>query len=559
MKYELGNYSDLIAKKLLDLRDERIVDRIWEKDFTVWGNKPDEITNRLGWLVSPETTRNFLDEIYSFVNEVKEEGFTDALLMGMGGSSLAPEVFSKMFGTKKDYLDLHILDSTHPEAVLEYSKNLNPLKTLYIVSTKSGGTVETISFMKYFYNLSLKKVGKEKVGNHFVAITDPGSGLESMASSLNFRKIFLNDPDIGGRYSALSLFGTVPAALIGADLNQLIERASQIAEACEISGDGISKNTAALLGVILGVLANEGRDKATFFASEKLSYFGAWVEQLIAESTGKISKGILPVDLEPVQSVENYANDRAFIFFKLKNDSSFENQIDELKKTGHPVIELELNDIYDLGKEFFRWEFATAVTGWVMGIQPFDQPNVESAKIAARKMMKEYNEKGKLPELQPALESEGTKIFGDIEANNLKDAIVSFLSKCEKGKSYIAIQAYLKPDENTWQNLQLLRLQILQKYKVATTLGYGPRFLHSTGQLHKGDRGNGIFIQLVSDYFADVEIPDNPGEDKSSISFGTLIKAQALGDRQALIDNKRKLLTIDIGTDIPGSISKLSF
>ena len=223
MKYELGNYSDLIANKLLDLRDERIVDRIWEKDFTVWGNKPDEITNRLGWLVSPETTRNFLDEIYSFVNEVKEEGFTDALLMGMGGSSLAPEVFSKMFGTKKDYLNLHILDSTHPEAVLEYSKNLNPLKTLYIVSTKSGGTVETISFMKYFYNLSLKKVGKEKVGNHFVAITDPGSGLESMASSLNFRKIFLNDPDIGGRYSALSLFGTVPAALIGADLNQLIE------------------------------------------------------------------------------------------------------------------------------------------------------------------------------------------------------------------------------------------------------------------------------------------------------------------------------------------------
>ena len=546
MKYELGNYSDLIAKKLHDLRDERIVDRIWEKDFTVWGNKPEEISNRLGWLVSPETTRNFLDEIYSFVNEVKEEGFTDALLMGMGGSSLAPEVFSKMFGTKKDYLNLHILDSTHPEAVLEYSKNLNPLKTLYIVSTKSGGTVETISFMKYFYNLSLKKVGKEIVGNHFVAITDPGSGLESMASNLNFRKIFLNGPDIGGRYSALSLFGTVPAALIGADLNQLIERASQIAEACEISGDGISKNTAALLGVILGVLANEGRDKVTFFASEQLSYFGAWVEQLIAESTGKIGKGILPVDLEPVQSVENYANDRIFIFFKLKNDSSFENQIDELKKTGHPVIELELNDIYDLGKEFFRWEFATAVTGWVMGIQPFDQPNVESAKIASRKMMNEYNEKGMLPELQPALESEGTKIFGDIKANNLKDAIVSFLSKCEKGKSYIAIQAYLKPDENTCQNLQLLRLQILQKYKVATTLGYGPRFLHSTGQLHKGDRGNGIFIQLVSDYFADVGIPNNPGEDKSSISFGTLIKAQALGDRQALLENHRAILRIEL-------------
>ena len=557
MKYELGNYSDLIAKKLLDLRDERIVDRIWEKDFTVWGNKPDEIANRLSWLVSPATTRKFLDEIYSFVDEVKKEGFTDALLMGMGGSSLAPEVFSKIFGTKKDYLNLHILDSTHPEAVLEYSKNLNPLKTLYVVSTKSGGTVETISFMKYFYNHAKQIIEKGKAGGHFVAITDPGSGLESMAKSLNFRKIFLNDPDIGGRYSALSFFGTVPAALIGVDLNDLLDRASQIAETCAISGDGISKNTAALLGVILGVLANNGRDKVTFFASEEFSYFGAWVEQLIAESTGKIGKGILPVDLEPIQLVENYADDRVFVFFKLKNDSSFENHIDELKKMEHPVIEFELNDIYDLGREFFRWEFATAVAGYVLDVQPFDQPNVESAKVAAREMMKEFSEKGKLLDLNPVLESEEIKIFGDIRVDNLKDAIVSFLSNCERGKSYIAIQAYLKPGENTWQKLQLLRLKILQKYNVATTLGYGPRFLHSTGQLHKGDNGNGFFIQLVSDYYADAGIPDNPEEDKSSISFGTLIKAQSLGDRQALLNNKRNVLTIDLGIKIDKNLEEL--
>ena len=557
MKYELGGYSDLIAAKVLDLRDERIIERIWEKDFTIWGNDPHEIFNRLGWLNSPDVTLNALDEINEFVAGIKKEGFTDALLVGMGGSSLAPEVFSLMFGTKKGFLNLHVLDSTHPEAVLEFEKKLNPSKTLYIVSTKSGGTVETISFMKYFYNSAMLKVGKDKVGNHFAAITDPGSGLENMATGLKFRKIFLNDPDIGGRYSALSFFGTVAAAVVGVDLKELLTHASEMADACKISGNGISKNTGALLGVIIGVLANEGRDKLTFISSEKFSYFGAWAEQLIAESTGKIGKGILPVDLEPIQPAKKYSDDRVFVYFRLKDDSSLDNQIEEIEKAGHPVIEIELNNIYDLGKEFFRWEFATSVIGWVIGIQPFDQPNVEQAKVIARKMMKEFQEKGKLPELKASLDKDGIKVFGDTEGKTPSEMLANFLSQTESGESYVCIQAYLKPSDKNWKELQTFREKILKKYKCATTLGYGPRFLHSTGQLHKGDAGNGFFIQLVADEKENTPIPDEAGSDKSSITFGTLIKAQSLGDRQALLDNGRKVLRFDLGNQIDKNLSLL--
>jgi len=558
MNYELGSFSEAIAKKITDMKKERIIDRIWEKDFTVWENTPTGISNRLAWLDSPVETRNALNEINEFVKSVTDDGFTDVLLMGMGGSSLSPEVFSKVFGTKKGFMNLYVLDSTHPGAVLEYAHKLNPGKTLYIVSTKSGGTVETISFMKYFYNFAMKKVGKEKVGNHFTAITDPGSGLEQIAKDLSYRKIFLNNPDIGGRYSALSFFGTVPAALTGVDLSKLLDSASAMAEASKISGEGISKNTAAVLGVIMGVLANEGKDKITFFSSEKISGFGAWVEQLIAESTGKTGKGILPVDLEPVQSPDVYSNDRIFVHFKLEGDSSFDLRIDELKKAGHPVIEIGLTDIYDLGKEYFRWEFATSVAGCVLRIQPFDQPNVEQAKVIARKMVKEFQDEGKLPELKSSIEKDGIKVYGDVKGNSPAEALDNFLSKSKKGKNYISIQAYLKPDEQTWKQLENFRKKILEKNKAATTLGYGPRFLHSTGQLHKGDGGNGFFIQLVADEKENTPIPDEAGSDKSSITFGTLIKAQSLGDRQALLDNGRKVIRFDIGENIQAGLKKLN-
>jgi glucose-6-phosphate isomerase len=541
MKYNLGAYSEFVAENIGQLKSEKIIERIWEKDFTVWGNSPEEISNRLGWLDCIEVTGKSFTEINSFIEEIRNAGFTDALLMGMGGSSLAPEVFRLTFGVKKGYLDLHVLDSTHPEAILEYEKKLDPNKTLYIVSTKSGGTVETMSFMKYFYTSVSKKLGKEKASKHFIAITDPGSGLEETAKKLNFRKIFLNDPDIGGRFSALSLFGIVPAALIGVDVEKLFDEALKLKNESKLLS--IEKNSSALIGVILGSLAQSGIDKVTFITSPKIQYLGGWLEQLIAESTGKNGKGILPVDLEPLTSVNHYSKDRIFVYIKVENDNHFDTKVEEMKSAGFPLIEIEMKNINQLGAEFFRWEFATAVAGNVICVQPFDQPNVESAKVIARHMMKEYQEKGKLPELN--IENNGSNLS-------------SFFSDLKSGKSYVTIQAYLKPEKITWQQLQELRLKILEKYKVATTLGYGPRFLHSTGQLHKGDSGNGYFIQFISEIENDLPIPDEAGREGSSITFGTLIKAQALGDRQALIDNNRKVLTIELGKNNIASLSKLA-
>jgi len=555
MKFVINNLSEEISKNLLNLEGERIIERIWEKDFTVWGNAPEEISNRLGWLDCVDVTKKSLSEINSFVEEIRKEGFTDALLMGMGGSSLTPEVFRFTFGVKKDYLDLQVLDSTHPEAILEYENKLDPSKTLYIVSTKSGGTVETMSFMKYFFTRLSTKLGKEEASKHFIAITDPGSGLEETARKLKFRKIFLNDPDIGGRFSALSLFGIVPAALLGIDLTKLFEEISNMIVECK--KPKVSDNSGAKLGGIIGSLANEGVDKLTFFISPKLKYLGGWLEQLIAESTGKDGKGILPVDLEPTVPVSEYGSDRVFVYLKIAGDNFFDNKVSEIKSSSLTLIEIEVNNVYQLGAEFFRWEFATAVAGYILNVQPFDQPNVESAKVAARAMMKEYKEKGKLPELKPTFESNGIKIFTDSKIENPNDIFSFFLSECKSGKNYVTIQAYLKPDNETWQKLQLLRLKILQKYKVATTLGYGPRFLHSTGQLHKGDSGNGFFIQLISDAQSDAAIPQEPGMDDSSISFGTLIRAQALGDRQALVDSNRRVLRIDLGKRVNNNIEEL--
>lgn len=555
MNVSLGKYQIVVEKSLNHISRERIIPRIWTKDHTVWRNDPTEISNRLGWLDCVDVTKKSFSEINSFVEEIRKDGFTDALLMGMGGSSLTPEVFRFTFGVKKGYLDLHVLDSTHPEAILDYENKLDPKKTLYIVSTKSGGTVETMSFMKYFFNSVSAKLGKEEASKHFIAITDPGSSLEKLAKNLNFRKIFLNDPDIGGRFSALSLFGIVPAALIGIDLDKLFDETSNMIIEC--TKPEVSDNSGAKLGGIIGSLSKDGVDKLTLIISSRIKYLGGWLEQLIAESTGKDGKGILPVDLEPSVSVSEYGKDRVFIYLKIEGDNFFDNKLSEIKNAGFPLIEIEMKNVYQLGAEFFRWEFATAVAGYILDVQPFDQPNVESAKVAAGAMMKEFHEEGKLPELKPALESDGVKIFGDINAKSLNEAINAFLSSCQSGKNYIAIQAFLKPDEKTWQQLQDFRMNLLKKYKVATTLGYGPRFLHSTGQLHKGDAGNGYFIQIICKANIDAPIPDEAGSDKSSITFGTLIQTQSLGDRQALIDNKRNVLTIDLGADVAGSITKL--
>lgn len=554
-KYSVGDNSKFVDETIKKLNEENVVERIWKKDHTVWSNDPAEISNRLGWLDSVDVTGKSIAEINEFVDEVRAAGFTHALLMGMGGSSLAPEVFRLTFGVKDGYLDLSVLDSTHPEVVMDYAKRLNPATTLYIVSTKSGGTVETFSFMKFFYNYVLHILGKEDAGKHFVAITDPGSGLQKVAEELRFRKIFLNDPNIGGRFSALSLFGMVPAALVGVDVEKFLSLTKDEALNCKKSGKEVSENTAAVAGAIIGALGKKGIDKLTYIISPKFSFIGAWIEQLIAESTGKIGKGILPVDLESIELPEFYSSDRLFVYLKLKNDTTYDDNVINLKSKGFPVLELELEHKLDLGKQFFLWEFATAVTGWVMQIQPYDQPNVEQAKIVARRMMKEYEEKGKLPELKPAIEEKGLMVFGDVKVKSINEVLITFLSDCKDGKNYVSIQAYLKPNKESTEALQKLRTSIQKKYKVATTLGFGPRFLHSTGQLHKGDAGNGYFIQLTSSIEDDLPIPENPGEESTSITFGIIIKAQALGDRQALIDNKRKVITIDLGNDIQRSLN----
>lgn len=557
--YSLGKDSKSIDKIIKKLNVEQVVERIWKKDHTVWSNDPTEISNRLGWLDSVDVTSKSFNEIQNFVDEVREAGYTNALLMGMGGSSLAPEVFRLTFGVKEGYLDLAVLDSTHPKVVMDYAKKFNPATTLYIVSTKSGGTVETFSFMKFFYNYALHILGKEEVGKHFVAITDPGSGLQKVAEELKFRKIFLNDPNIGGRFSALSLFGIVPAALVGVDVEKILSLAKDETLLCKKSGKEISENIAVIAGIVTGVLGKQGKDKLTYIISPQFAFIGAWIEQLIAESTGKVGKGILPVDLESIESPEYYSNDRLFVYIKLKGDITYDKKVGELKSSGFPILELELKDIYELGAEFFRWEFATAVAGWVMQIQPYDQPNVEQAKIVARQMMKDYQEKGKLPELNPVFEENGIKIYGDVKANSIDEVLKSFLTDCKGGKNYVSIQAYLPPNKKTTEALQQLRTSIQKKYKVATTLGFGPRFLHSTGQLHKGDSGNGYFIQFVSNIVEDLPIPENPGEEKTLITFGVLIKAQSLGDRQALIDNKRKVITIDLGSELKSSLNKIFY
>jgi len=557
-KYSIGENSKLIDETIKKLGEENVVERIWKKDHTVWSNDPTEISNRLGWLDSVDVTGKSVKEINEFVDEVKLAGFTHALLMGMGGSSLAPEVFRLTFGVKEGYLDLAVIDSTHPEVVMDYAKKLNPSTTLYIVSTKSGGTVETFSFMKFFYNYVLHILGREEVGKHFVAITDPGSGLQKVAEELNFRKIFLNDPNIGGRFSALSLFGIVPAALVGVDIEKFLSLAKNETINCKKSGKEVYSNTAAVIGAIIGVLGKKGIDKLTYIISPKFSYIGAWIEQLIAESTGKVGKGILPVDLESIETPEYYSNDRLFVYIKLKDDSTYNSKVEKLKSANFPILELELEHELYLGKQFFLWEFATAVTGWVMQIQPYDQPNVEQAKIVARKMMNAYQDTGKLPELIPAIEEKGIKVYGDFKTNSIDKVLSAFLSDIKSGKNYVSIQAYLTPNKEITEALQKLRTLIQKKYKVATTLGFGPRFLHSTGQLHKGDAGNGYFIQFTSDIEEDLPIPENPGEEKTSITFGILIKAQALGDRQALVDNKRKVITIDLGSNVIESLEKIT-
>ena len=532
---QLGAYQAAVDQALAQMAAADVLKRIEQRDYTVWRDDPAEIRNRLGWLDAPAGMGTTVPRLQALRQTLLAEGYSDVLLLGMGGSSLAPEVFYNIFGGDPAGLRLAVLDSTDPGAVLAQAARLNPATTLFIVATKSGGTVETFSFFKYFYNWTVDALGAEAAGAHFVAITDPGSKLQAVAGQLQFRDTFLADPNVGGRYSALTFFGLLPAALVGVDVAQLLDRAQ-----------AVRKDDGATLGAILGALAKAGRDKVTFVTSPALANFGDWVEQLIAESTGKDGTGILPVVGEALGDPAVYGADRLFVYLRLAGADAAQGAHDAalaaLAAAGHPLVTIRLHDLYDVGGQFFLWELATAVAGHLLGIQPFDQPNVESAKVLARQMVAAYHELGRLPEDTPAPLS--------------STALRAFLAASRPG-DYIALQAYVPPTPATTAALNALRLALRDRLHLATTVGYGPRFLHSTGQLHKGDGNNGLFIQFTADVLQDAPIPDEAGAAASGMSFGVLIQAQALGDGQALRDAGRRVIRFHLGTDVVGGLERL--
>lgn len=553
----LGNYQQVVANALQEVKKDRIIDRIWAHDYTVWKPGPKEIANRLGWLDIANRMQDIMPRLTGLADAVRSQGYNQAVLLGMGGSSLAPEVFRKTFGVREGFLDLIVLDSTDPGAVLTLANQLNLARTLFIVSTKSGNTPETLSFFKYFYNLVASREGLDNAGEHFIAITDPGSKLVEIACRYAFRDTFLNDPNIGGRYSVLSYFGLVPAALIGVDLAKLLDRAVTAVcncETCDCSLEG--ENQGVLIGVILGELAKSGRNKVTFIMSPEIESFGDWVEQLIAESTGKEGKGILPVVHEQVGNPTVYMNDRLFVHLRLAEDAKYDGLIEGLAEAGHPVVTLRLKDRYDLGQQFFLWEMATAVVGYRLAINPFDQPNVESAKILSRKMLMAYQTEGKLAEPQFTLRKDGISVYGGLTGETPQRVLSDFLAQAQPG-AYVAIQAYLQPTPETDAGLKALRTAIRDHTQMATSLGYGPRFLHSTGQLHKGDSGKGLFIQITAQMPDDAIIPDDAGEDSGKTSFGILKTAQVLGDYQALVEAGRTVIRFDLGANTHSNLTRL--
>lgn len=554
MDTPLDDYREALDGLLYDLRDQMILPRIAAHDHTVWQPDPTEITNRLGWLDSPANMLPEVPALQALAAEVSAAGYTDVLLLGMGGSSLAPEMFSLIFGGHG--LRLAVLDSTTPEAVLGLRARLDLSRTLFVVSSKSGSTVETHSFFKYFYNETSAALGSEMAGPHFIAITDPGSQLAGWARQYGFRAILLNDPNIGGRYSALSHFGLAPAALVGVDIQLFLKRALEMAALCDLRRVPPQENPAAILGSLIAATNAAGCDKLTLILPPALSSFGDWVEQLVAESVGKAGQGVLPVVGEPLAAADQYGWDRLFVVFQLDGDEALPLAATALEEAGHSVIRLDLRDAYDLGGEMYRWELATAILGYQMGINPFDQPNVEAAKKLARAAVQAYMQTGRLPQPQPTLSEAGITVYGEAAAQTVAEALRAFLAQGERG-DYVALQAYLPPNPATDDQLAALRQAVRDRTRLATTLGYGPRFLHSTGQLHKGDAGNGLFVVLSHDPAQDAPIPDEAGQPAATLTFGVLLRSQVLGDIQALEQNERRVLRCHLGSDVAGGLARL--
>jgi transaldolase/glucose-6-phosphate isomerase len=558
-----GNLAASVKGTLENWKTTDKVKRLWAGDATLWTNQDE--SKWLGWLneadkpISPESRYS---DYKKLAEDIQKAGFTHAVLLGMGGSSLCVEVFEKTYGKIPGHPQMHVLDSTDPAQVRAVENSIDVSKSVFIVASKSGSTLEPNIFKQYFYDLVTKAVGAADAGKRFIAITDPGSHMQKVAEQDGFRAIFYGVPSIGGRYSALSNFGKVPAAIQGVDLSKFLARVDEMVKACGASVPA-DQNPGAILGAILGTLQTTGRDKVTIFTSAGISDLGAWLEQLLAESTGKEGKGLIPVDRETIGAPEVYGTDRIFAYLRLENSSEakLDAAVAALEKAGQPVVHIAVGDPYELGEEFYRWEIATAVAGSIIGINPFNQPDVEASKIETRKLTDQYEKVGSLPAEAPFFEEKGIKLFTDPKNEDaLKKAVgsnptlVSYLRahlNRLQANDYFALLAYIQRNDAHQDQLQISRLAVRDKKRVATCLGFGPRFLHSTGQAYKGGPNSGVFLQVTCDDAADLKVPGQ------TYTFGIVKAAQARGDFQVLADRGRRALRVHLGADLAAGLATL--
>jgi transaldolase/glucose-6-phosphate isomerase len=564
-----GRLTYTLPKPLADAVDAALEDwgtgaktrRLWARDASLWTGSDE--AQWLGWLgITEDQLTTHLERFKRIADVVRAEGFSHVLLLGMGGSSLCPEVLKMTFGKIDGFPELHVLDSTDPAQVKAFEEKVDLERTLFIVSSKSGTTTEPNIFMQYFFQRVKEKVGADRAGRHFVVVTDPGSPLQDVAERDGFRRVFFGVRSIGGRYSALSDFGMVPAAAIGLDVGRLLDRAEEMVQACAACVP-VRENPGALLGVILGILGKAGRNKVTLVTSPGIWDLGAWLEQLLAESTGKRGVALIPVDREQLGPPEVYRDDRLFVYLRLASeaDAQQEAAVARLEKAGQPVVRIEIADRYDIGQEFFRWEFATAVAGSILGINPFDQPDVEASKLATRALTAEFEKTGALPTETPIVEEAGIKLFADERkaaelAASAGDKTLAGYLKAHLGRlqggNYLGLLAYVEMSEAHDEQLQAVRHQVRDARHVATCLGYGPRFLHSTGQAYKGGPNTGVFLQITCDDAADLPVPGQ------KYTFGVVKAAQARGDFQVLAERERRALRVHLGADVLAGLKRLS-
>jgi transaldolase / glucose-6-phosphate isomerase len=546
---ELGPLKGVVQEQAQQLEAQNVSQRLFDRDATLWvenTTQHTEIKQRMGWLDAPSTSRTLLPELDQFIRDIQEAGYTHALLLGMGGSSLAPEVLAETFGPadlEKEFgLDLAVLDSTDPAQVRAAAQRSTVEQTLYIVSSKSGTTSEVHAFLNYFWALAEEKLDA-KAGEHFIAITDPGTSLEALARERGFRHVFTADPTVGGRNSALIAFGLVPAALLGLNVERLLDQAQYLATQC-LPEVPTGRNPGVMLGAVLGAAALNGRDKLTILADPEFNSFGSWLEQLVAESSGKDGKGIVPVDLEPILKAKNYSKDRLFVY--IRSSGQLEDKAERLVQAGYPVPVIDIHHPYQLAAEFYRWEIAVAIACSILGVNSFNQPDVQDSKNRTKAKINEYRQLGTIAEGTPIWEGKGGRVYGRPfpgleQAQTLRQVVEHFIKQAGEG-DYVAINAYLPRNQRMLNSLQRLRRSIMKDTGHATTLGFGPRFLHSTGQLHKGGPKSGIFLQITDQLLKDLDIPGQ------NMSFGILESAQALGDLEALLALGRRTIRIHLTT-----------